>query len=723
VLSTSPNALGLLKALRRRWLLAAAAALLLSAPLGVAAWFFAPASKDSVRMLIHVPPPKPQFVPLGEPQPDLLNHQRTQVALIKTRFVLSAALRDPKVAGLSVFLPGMDPVEWLEQQVRADFTLAPEVLRIEMSGPKSEELKVLVNALGNTYVREIVDQEVTRRQERLRKLQEIRGRFDEQVRNSRAEQHKIEAEVARDPSARALTLQFVQQQLSAVQRELIQTEQDIRRTRLLLETEKAAAAKGVAVVPVPETAVDAAVKQHPSVKALAEEVQRLQKDIELNLAQAVRGEDEPLVRELRRKQDVAKKALDEQKVKVRPEVRELLREKGGAEAGLGLSKLEAQLEGLLKIEALLKPEMEGLRARAQSLAKHGAKMEDLREDFGHIEALSKKLAMEEAALMVELAAPPRWKILESASVTHAMSKSKKLMVAGGAAAAGLALALLAVAFWEFRARRIDSVDEVALGLGMTVVGALPDSRRTPRRLLPRGASAEAYGAALLTESIDAVRTMLLHMARTESVRVVMITSAMPGEGKTSLSCHLAASLARVGLKTLLIDGDLRNPTAHRLFELENDAGLCDVLRGEATDAEVTQPTTMAGLAVVTAGQWDYAAAQGLAQNRLGAALGPLRREYDFILIDSSPVLPVTDALLIGQSVDGVVFSILRDVSRLPSVYVASQRLTAVGARTLGAVVNGVSEGLYVSSYPYVRTAQPAPSADVSDPASPAPETE
>ena len=84
---------------------------------------------------------------------------------------------------------------------------------------------------------------------------------------------------------------------------------------------------------------------------------------------------------------------------------------------------------------------------------------------------------------------------------------------------------------------------------------------------------------------------------------------------------------------------------------------------------------------------------------------------------------MTDALLIGQSVDGVIFSILRDVSRLPSVYVASQRLTAVGARTLGAVVNGVSEGLYVSSYPYVRTAQPAPSADVSDPASPAPETE
>jgi capsular exopolysaccharide synthesis family protein len=724
VLSTGPNALALLKALRRRWLLAAAAALLLAPVLGVGAWFAAPSSRHSVRMLIHVPPPRSQFVPIGGPQPDLPNHQRTQVALIKTRFVLSAALRDPKVAGLPVFPPGIDPVEWLEQQIRVDFSVAPELLRIEMSGAKPQELKVLVDALGNTYVREIVDREATRREERRQKLQEIRQKFDEQVQRARNEQKKIELQAgARDPNVRAQTLRFVQQQLDAEEQALIKLNEDIRRVRLQLEAEKEVAAQGAAEVQVPEKELDRAVSENPSVKSLAEEVQRLEKEISLNLEQAVLGEDEPLVRDLRRKQGVAKKALADQQVKVRPEVRQALREKGGAETGLGVAKLEAQLKGLLKTEAVLKPEVERLRERVQSLAKHGAKMDDLREDLGHIEALSKKLAMEEAALMVEQSVPPNSRIMEPASVTHAMSKSKQLLVTAGAAGAGLALALFGVAWWEFRARRVDSVDEVALGLGMPVVGALPDSRRTPRRLLPWGASAETYGAALLTESIDAVRTMLMHRARTESVQVVMITSAMPGEGKTSLSCHLAASLARVGLKTLLIDGDLRNPTAHRLFELENGVGLCDLLRGEAAAAEVTQPTALAGLAVITAGQWDYAAAQGLARNRLGAALGPLRREYDFILIDSSPVLPVTDALLLGQSVDGVIFSILRDVSRLPSVYMASQRLTAVGARTLGAVVNGISEGLYVSSYPYVRTAPPAPGADASDPASPAAETE
>jgi capsular exopolysaccharide synthesis family protein len=253
---------------------------------------------------------------------------------------------------------------------------------------------------------------------------------------------------------------------------------------------------------------------------------------------------------------------------------------------------------------------------------------------------------------------------------------------------------------------VDTVEEVAQSLGLPVVGALPDSSRpVPRRRLPVGITAEAYTQAVLTESVDATRAMLVHAARTEGVQVVMITSALPGEGKTSLSCHLAASLARVGHKTLLIDGDMRNPMAHRLFELPNGAGLSEVLRGEAEAEQVTQRTVLPHLSLIAGGHWDGGAAAGLAQGGARALFDRLRKEYDFILVDSSPVLPVADALLVGQSADAVVFSILRDVSRLPNVYLASQRLAAMGARTLGAVLNGVPGGLYVSSYTYAAVGQ------------------
>ena len=96
---------------------------------------------------------------------------------------------------------------------------------------------------------------------------------------------------------------------------------------------------------------------------------------------------------------------------------------------------------------------------------------------------------------------------------------------------------------------------------------------------------DRYWQNLLLESVDATRTMLVHAARTGSHRVVMITSAVGGEGKTSLSSYLATSLARSGLRTLLVDADLRSPSIHRLFDLPVAPGLSELLRGEVDLAD------------------------------------------------------------------------------------------------------------------------------------------
>src|SRR5207244_6612170 len=102
----------------------------------------------------------------------------------------------------------------------------------------------------------------------------------------------------------------------------------------------------------------------------------------------------------------------------------------------------------------------------------------------------------------------------------------------------------------------------------------------------------------------AARTMILHAARAEGLRTVMITSAVSGEGKTSLSCHLACSLARAGRKTLLLDCDLRNPAAHRLFEAPAEPGLCEVLRGEVPLAEVIRAKQATHLSLIPARHFD-----------------------------------------------------------------------------------------------------------------------
>jgi capsular exopolysaccharide synthesis family protein len=180
----------------------------------------------------------------------------------------------------------------------------------------------------------------------------------------------------------------------------------------------------------------------------------------------------------------------------------------------------------------------------------------------------------------------------------------------------------------------------------------------------------------------------------------MVTSAHSGEGKTTLATQLAASLAQVGYRTLLIDADLRSPIAHTVFELPAAPGFCELLRGEADLPTVTRNTPVDRLAMIPAGRWDSQATRALAQEPLGRTLASLQEQYDFIIIDSSPVLPVVDPLLIGQRVDGTILSVLRNVSRMPSVYAAHRRLTLGGVKVIGAVINGVRGELYGAAYPY-----------------------
>ncbi|MGH7227139.1 MAG: CpsD/CapB family tyrosine-protein kinase, partial [Gemmataceae bacterium] len=237
------------------------------------------------------------------------------------------------------------------------------------------------------------------------------------------------------------------------------------------------------------------------------------------------------------------------------------------------------------------------------------------------------------------------------------------------------LAFLGVGLLEFRNRRVYASADVPRGLGLNVLGSVP---------------AELDRQTVLAEAVDGIRTQLLHVARQEGRRVVMVTSAIAGEGKTSLSCQLAASLARGGQKTLLIDGDLRHPSVHGRFDLPAQPGFAEALRGESDAVQLVQPTNVDGLAILAAGRCDRSAIQALGRDDAKKLLERLKGDYDFLVVDACPVLPVADALVLGQHVDAVVLAVLRNYSCLPSVYEAQRRLGALDIAMLGAVVLGES---------------------------------
>ncbi len=168
-------------------------------------------------------------------------------------------------------------------------------------------------------------------------------------------------------------------------------------------------------------------------------------------------------------------------------------------------------------------------------------------------------------------------------------------MAGVAGCARFALALVGVSFWEFRSRRIDSAADVIKSLGMNLFGTLPKTSAATRSWIPL--SGYGYGAirSMLVESVDAARTTLLHISRTESVRVVMVASALSGEGRPRFRVTLRPALPAPDGEPLLIDGDLRRPSIHELFDQPCTPGFSEVLRNEIDLADAVQPTAASGL--------------------------------------------------------------------------------------------------------------------------------
>jgi capsular exopolysaccharide synthesis family protein len=258
--------------------------------------------------------------------------------------------------------------------------------------------------------------------------------------------------------------------------------------------------------------------------------------------------------------------------------------------------------------------------------------------------------------------------------------------------------VMLAAIVEAGSGRLSEAGEVVSDLGLGLLGILP-ALTTPRigGSLSQRARADRQRSWLI-ESIDTTRVLLMHISRTQSIQVVMITSAVGSEGKTSLSGQLAASLARAGSKTLLIDCDLRKPALHRLFDMTLEPGMCEILRGEFEPFEAIHQTS-AEFDFIAAGRCDSMALRTLSQDVVRRIFDTLAAGYDFIIVDSSPILPVADGLLIGRQVDAVLISTMRDVSRLPLVQRAYERLAVMGIPVLGAVFNGAADS-YSAAYGY-----------------------
>jgi capsular exopolysaccharide synthesis family protein len=704
-LSGVPDVFGLLRALKRRWLLAltaglAAAALAVGATYVVLLW-----GKYTARTLLYVSAQQPVilFRQVGweTTRRDFGTYQRTQVVLIKSRLVLNAALRDPRVAELKVVQEQLDPVEWLEKLIQVEYLNGSEVMRISVTGDDMNQSLALVSGVTSAYLNEIVNKERIDRAQHLETLRTTLARYEEAMKNKRQTLRTLaEAVGSNNVENVALKQKLALDQLGRLQGELVAVTSQLRNTKIetqALEARDKAAGERT----LPERAITDQIEADASVRRKQDKVIRLEESLQSLVNRYKYAPTDPIYKNMHQSLEQAQKDLEAIKQRLRPKFEEDFRERSKAYAAARAAAAQERLAFIENIQRLLKQEIQQTQDDIRTLTVRSVDLESLKAEILLVDGITKKIQSEIEAMTVELNAPARVRMLDQAVVVNNRDPIKQMRMAAIFGFGTFGLVLLGVAWREFRTRRLDSEEEVVRGLGMKLIGALP---ALPNRVRSRPAGLagpqDHHWHQMMMESVDATRTMLLYAAKTEGLKVVLIPSAVGGEGKTSLSWHLSTSLARAGRRTLLVDCDLRRPTTHRLFEVELEPGVSEVLRGEATLDQVVRPTTQNGLSLITAGRVSHRTIEALAQEEIHNLLAAVREQYDFVVIDSSPVLAVTDTLLIAQHTDGVLFSLLREVSRMPAIYAAYQRLSAVGIRTLGAVVSGAKGERYNRAYRY-----------------------
>jgi capsular exopolysaccharide synthesis family protein len=192
----------------------------------------------------------------------------------------------------------------------------------------------------------------------------------------------------------------------------------------------------------------------------------------------------------------------------------------------------------------------------------------------------------------------------------------------------------------------------------------------------------------LAEAFRGVRTALYFSSEGQGHRVIQVTSANPGEGKSTLAANLAVSIARSGKRVVLVDADLRRPTVHDNFGLENAVGLASYGAGKADLAQVLQPTPVKGLSVITSGPIPANPAELLTSPRFKELLDTLREGYDFVIVDTPPLLAVTDPAVVAPRVDGVILTLRITKKSRPDAERSKEILNTLGVKVIGVVVNG-----------------------------------
>ncbi|UCC22049.1 MAG: polysaccharide biosynthesis tyrosine autokinase [Planctomycetota bacterium] len=281
-------------------------------------------------------------------------------------------------------------------------------------------------------------------------------------------------------------------------------------------------------------------------------------------------------------------------------------------------------------------------------------------------------------------------ILEVARPAEEPSKPQKSHIISIAMVVGLMLGCGLAFLHDYRDHKLRSTPEINTSLGVPVLGVVPTMSRK-ETVFDRGQKVRLESNSPVAEAYRNIRTAVFFSVPDGKAKTLLVTSPTAGDGKTTLASNLAIAMAQAGQKTLVLDADFRKPMQHEVFQAKRDGGLTSLLAASLSLQRVIHPTCVKNLDLMTAGPEAPNPSEMLNSSAFAGTLKALADRYDRVIIDSPPVMSVTDARILAALCDVTLLVLKADKSTRKISRLACDGLLSVGAHLLGVVVNQVSK--------------------------------
>jgi polysaccharide biosynthesis transport protein len=721
------NSKVILRVLGRHWWRILALWLVVSAPIAFLLYMAIQPTYEAASLL-RIEPAVPDMLSplnrnLGEGQSP--TYLRTQVGLITSAKVLNAAIADPLVVNLATIKKSVDPKTDLLDKLKVLIVPDTNLIRIALELPNPEEAATIVQAVVQSYLSQNTDYSRSANRELTASLKQQLLQIGNEIEDKRSmlkalykkgNVSPVKPELLANnddtngpqPSFKIASEDHVHKtiaQLDEIDLELIEAMSTLEVKR---DAYKAIQQRTEQPSQQTDTQRLALVREEftrdPEVVDLKQEVEETQTHLE-HLKDNVRQSHDPAVVAAQKQLNKLKQEYNDLWISKYQEILGRLSTGpvSGTQSLIAIQELEQKVETLKKKKAkltelynVLEPKQKTANDDTFEAAFLSHQVQSLQswEEIvkGNLERLKFEASQDKYRVV----------LVDSATPSRTPSNNKRLKYIA-VAPVGVLFAMLGLfLFLEIKAERVADPDALSTRVRSEVY-ALPP--------LPTARSVRKLSVSDADDQIEQFIQRLDHLrfavcgspAELGRGRCVLITSAIGGEGKTTLAAQLAARCGNAGMSTILIDSDFRRAALCPLLDVPEGPGLSDVLKDEAAIDEVAIPVQGGTFYLLPAGTPVQDTGRLLQSPKFGELINKLRQLYDLIIIDSPPVLPVPDALILGRWADGAVIAVRYDISRFPQVERARRQLDNAGITVLGTVINGMRHSdSYYGRYTYSR---------------------